>query len=193
MRIIAGEWRSRKLVQPDLTTTRPMPDRLKQSIFDMLGAHFERPGEFPPLSVGDVFSGSGSMGLEALSRGAARCTFFERDRKALAALRENIIALGAADRAEVVTGDAWREGVHDPAGRPFDLIFLDPPYRDSQDASQNGPARRFLQRIAQREDNLPMIVLHHEAGVEFILADDDPWRVQDTRRMGSSRATIFSR
>ena len=124
------------------------------------------------------------MGLEALSRGAAGCFFYERDRAALSALRENIVKLGAADRSEVVTGDAWREAVTTPADEPFDLIFLDPPYRDSQDTTPAGKVQRYLRRLADRADNRPLVLLHHDEDVHYLLDDDERWHVHQTRRMG---------
>ncbi|HEX2971347.1 MAG TPA: RsmD family RNA methyltransferase, partial [Tepidisphaeraceae bacterium] len=91
MRIIAGEFRGRKLLSPEGDTTRPITDRVKQSLFDILTPLL------PEAVVYDCFSGTGSMGLEALSRGAAQATFFEADRSALARLRQNIDALKVAD------------------------------------------------------------------------------------------------
>src|SRR3989304_6946937 len=104
MRIIGGQWRSRRLLRPETDSTRPMPDRVKQAIFDMLGSRYDDPGALPPLLVADVFAGGGSMGLEALSRGAAFCSFFERDRQALEALCSNIESLGAGQESRVVAG-----------------------------------------------------------------------------------------
>ena len=165
-----------------------MPDRVKQAIFDMLASHYDEPGVLPPLLVADVFAGGGSMGLEALSRGAAFCSFFERDRQALEALRSNIEALGAGPESRVVAGDAWRASMATPNGRPFTLIFLDPPYRDCEDTSDRGAVRRFLGRLGDE----CLVVLHHPAGSPFVLADDDPWRVVEERRVGSNAVTFFA-
>src|SRR3972149_2479777 len=107
MRIIGGTWRSRRLLRPETDSTRPMPDRVKQTIFDMLGSRYDCPGALPPLLVADVFAGGGSMGWEALSRGAAFCGFFERAREALDALRRNVESLGAGLESSIVSGDAW--------------------------------------------------------------------------------------
>src|SRR3954463_11454418 len=90
MRIIAGEFRGRRLLPPEGDTTRPITDRAKQSLFDILAPRIEG------SRVYDCFAGTGSMGLECLSRGAAAVTFFESDRSALARLRKNIDAVGAA-------------------------------------------------------------------------------------------------
>src|SRR5688500_5993687 len=98
MRIIAGEHRGRKLLPPEGDVTRPITDRVKQSLFDILTPRIER------AIVYDLFAGTGSMGLECLSRGADRATFFEADRSAVNRLKKNIDALKLADRSQVITG-----------------------------------------------------------------------------------------
>ncbi|UCC31244.1 MAG: 16S rRNA (guanine(966)-N(2))-methyltransferase RsmD, partial [Phycisphaerales bacterium] len=193
MRIIAGQWRSRRLIRPGTGDTRPMPDRVKEAVFNILGSHYACPGALPPLRVADVFAGSGSMGLEALSRGAASCCFFERHREALDALRQNLDALRVGVAAAIVTRDAWRWAVVDPDGRPFDLIFLDPPYRDSEDTSSQGAVRRYLARLGELEDNTPLVVLHHGARVCFETEPTEPWRVMDRRTLGGNSVTLFAR
>jgi len=120
MRIIAGAWRGRPIEAPDGETTRPTSDRAREGLFSMLAS---RLGTFEGLRVADLFAGTGALGLEALSRGAAFCTFVETDRKAIDALRRNIDKLGAGERADVRAQSA----LHGPPG-PFDLIMMDPPY-----------------------------------------------------------------
>jgi len=186
-----------------------MPDRVKQATFDMLASRYDSPGALPPLFVADVFAGGGSMGLEALSRGAAFCSFFERDLNALEALRGNIELLGAGQESHVVAGDAWRASMAAPNGRPFALIFLDPPYQDCEDTTEHGEVRRFLHRHGQPEPTpvsvgstehfcqlghaTRLVILHHPAGTRFVLTEDDPWRVAEERRIGSNAVTFFAR
>lgn len=123
MRIIAGEFRSRRLLTPkDDQVTRPIPDRVKESLFSLLR------GQCEGAAVFDAFSGTGALGLEAISRGAARCVMVEKDRDAAAMLKSNIEMLGAADRCELVIGDALGAGALARAPRPLDLAFFDPPY-----------------------------------------------------------------
>jgi len=122
MRIIAGEWRGRKLVAPKGDTTRPTADRTRETLFSML---MSRLGTFEGLSVADLFAGSGALGLEALSRGAEFCLFVDEDPAAVKAIRENIAVLDARTRSSVEQGSVMRLG---PAKVPHDLIFLDPPY-----------------------------------------------------------------
>jgi len=120
MRIIAGAWRGRPIEAPLGTATRPTSDRAREGLFSMLAS---RLGSFEGLSVADLFAGTGTLGLEALSRGAAHCIFVEKDRDALIALKRNIERLGAGERAEVRAQAVEHVSF---AGR--DLIFMDPPY-----------------------------------------------------------------
>ncbi len=120
MRIVAGQWRGRRLIAPMGDATRPTADRTRERLFSMLTS---RLGSFEGLSILDLFAGSGALGLEALSRGAADALFVEQDRKAVTALKRNIAALRA--NAEVRSSSVFALG---PAPRPFDLVFMDPPY-----------------------------------------------------------------
>lgn len=120
MRIIAGTWRGRTLVTPRGDDTRPTADRTREALFSML---LSRLGSFEELRVADLFAGTGALGLEALSRGAAHCLFVEQDRAALEALRANIAKLGA--NADVRAGSVLSLGT---APAPLDLILMDPPY-----------------------------------------------------------------
>ena len=122
MRIIAGEWRRRLLQAPPGEVTRPTADRTRETLFAMLAS---RLGSFDELAVADLFAGSGALGLEALSRGAASCLFAEHDAAAIRALRANIANLRAQQRCDVRAGSVMQIG---PAKSPYDLILLDPPY-----------------------------------------------------------------
>lgn len=122
LRIIAGEWRRRKMQAPVGDTTRPTADRTRETLFSML---VSRIGDFDGLAVADLFAGSGALGLESLSRGAANCIFVEQDAAALRALRANIAALRAAPQCDVRASSVLALG---PAKAPLDLVLLDPPY-----------------------------------------------------------------
>jgi len=122
MRIIAGEWRGRKLVAPKGELTRPTADRTRETLFSMLAS---RLGSFEGLSVADLFAGSGALGLEALSRGAGSCLFVEQDSAAIKAIRSNIDAFEARTRSTIQQASVMSLG---PAKQPHDLILLDPPY-----------------------------------------------------------------
>jgi len=124
-RIIAGLWKGRKLVAPAGESTRPTSGRARQAVFDiLLHARWAGPAFLQGAHVLDVFAGTGAYGLEALSRGAVRATFFENDRAALAALAANIAACGVGERTRVMAKDALRP----PPGHAHDAVFLDPPY-----------------------------------------------------------------
>jgi 16S rRNA (guanine966-N2)-methyltransferase len=144
MRIIAGEFGGRKLLPPVGEVTRPITDRAKQSVFDVIAPLIDG------VRVYDCFSGTGSMGLECLSRGAAFVTFFEADRPALTRLSQNIMAVKVADRSRIIPGDLfkWFDRTNtrpSTAGEiGADLVFLDPPYR-------------FL---TERTDELLQLALH---------------------------------
>jgi len=193
MRIIAGRWRSRRIFRPDTEETRPMPDRVREAVFGLLGSHYGTLGELPPLRVADVFAGSGSMGLEALSRGAVSCCFFERNRTALAALGRNLESLQVGPEATVIQGDAWASAIRDASGRAFDLVFLDPPYHDSQDVSRAGPVRRYLARWRREESVATLVILHHSRKAPYGLEVEESWRMMDERRFGTSAITVFVR
>ena len=123
MRIIGGQWRGRSLAAPPGEATRPTADRVRQALFDMLlHAPWGGYDAVRGATVLDAFAGTGALGLEALSRGAAQAHFIERDRAALAALRANVATLKAA--ASVHAADA----THPPPGVACGLVFLDPPY-----------------------------------------------------------------
>ncbi len=125
MRIVAGAWRGRTLAAPPGDTTRPTADRVRQALFDrLMHAPWAGRDTLPGAAVLDVFAGTGALGLEALSRGAATAAFIERDRPALLALKANVAAVGAGSRCRIVPADALRP----PPGTPCGLVFMDPPY-----------------------------------------------------------------
>ncbi|HET6941705.1 MAG TPA: 16S rRNA (guanine(966)-N(2))-methyltransferase RsmD [Sphingomicrobium sp.] len=121
MRIIAGQFRGRPLQVPKGSETRPTADRVREALFSMLAS---RLGSFEDLRVADLYAGSGALGLEALSRGAAHATFVESDPKAQSAIKANADKLGVTERARIVGGSALAL----PRSDPFDLVFADPPY-----------------------------------------------------------------
>jgi 16S rRNA (guanine966-N2)-methyltransferase len=122
MRVIAGRWGGRRLQAPPGEGTRPTSDRVREALFSVLGARVEG------ARVLDLFAGSGALGIESLSRGAAEATFVDSAPASVRAVRANLAALGA--EAEVRRADARRFlGSASAAARQYDLVFLDPPYR----------------------------------------------------------------
>lgn len=143
MRVIAGEFRSRRLKSPPGLATRPTPDRLRESLFSILMPEIEGATFF------DAYAGTGSVGIEALSRGAARCIFVERSRAAVEVLRENLATLGVEARCEVFTGKAQ----HVLARKTADIVFLDPPYEQQ---TEYADALALL-----GADPTPLVVVQH--------------------------------
>nr|WP_301288451.1 16S rRNA (guanine(966)-N(2))-methyltransferase RsmD [Natronospira proteinivora] len=135
MRLIAGQHGGRRLRFPDAGGVRPTPDRVRETLFNWLA----------PTLVGesalDLFAGSGALGLEALSRGAARVDFVERDRRLVAALKQNLNLLGAEDKASVHGMEVEKYLGSPLPDSPYGLVFLDPPY----DAGLYGPVLEALQ------------------------------------------------
>ena len=117
MRVVAGEFKGRRLVAPRGSRTRPTADRVREALFSMLG-------DVEGAEVLDLYAGSGALGIEALSRGAAGAVFVERDPKAVAAIERNLAAVGVEARVERT--DAQRFLAR--ASGPYDLVFCDPPY-----------------------------------------------------------------
>jgi len=123
MRIISGAYRRRRLHPlPKGVETRPIPDMVKEAMFNLLRGHFEG------VEVIDVFSGSGSVGLEMASQGASRVVCVERDRRMVKTLEENIEMLGCGDRVEVACCDALGPATLSRCPRPVHIVFMDPPY-----------------------------------------------------------------
>jgi len=125
-RVIAGAWRGRRLTVPAGRDVRPTSDRVREALFSILGP-------IDGAVVLDLFAGSGALALEALSRGAARATLVERAPGALRAIAANVAALDAGEVADVRARDvrAFVREDASQAGGPYDLVFLDPPYRDA--------------------------------------------------------------
>lgn len=122
MKIISGEWRGRPIAAPPGRDTRPTSSRTREGLFSMLAS---RLGSFEGLRVADLFAGTGALGLEALSRGAAHCLFVEKERAAIEVLQQNIRRFGASDRADMRSQAVEHAA---PPSQPCDLILMDPPY-----------------------------------------------------------------
>jgi 16S rRNA (guanine(966)-N(2))-methyltransferase RsmD len=144
MRIISGEFGGRTILPPPSDKTRPITDRAKQSLFDALAVTVD----LTNAHVLDCFAGTGSMGLESLSRGAAHCTFIERDRGALGALKQNLATLNLTGRATILPIDAYRAGDH-PAFRtnPLRVAYIDPPYAHTETGRERHKVDNLLAQL----------------------------------------------
>lgn len=182
MRIIAGEQRGRRLRTPKGDGTRPTTDRVKEAL---MSAIISRKGSFDGLCVLDAFAGSGSLGLEALSRGASSAVFCEADRRAADVVAANISDVGyASERARLVRGDTFSARARGVS--PFDLVFLDPPYdTDPQLILQLLDKLRSLGRLSEEV----LITYEHrtadDARVDAAFAGS-PFKTGDRRRWGET-------
>lgn len=170
MRIVAGEFRRRKLLVNPGETTRPITDRAKVMLFDHLG-DFVR-----GKRVGDFFAGTGSLGIEALSRGAERVVLAEQDHSAFELLRDNIEMLGAGDRALCWRINALRSSFKpkgSPPWYPYGLAFFDPPYAMTEKLRPGQEVFAALERLASSETTTAdaWLVLRLSREAEPVLPD----------------------
>jgi 16S rRNA (guanine966-N2)-methyltransferase len=177
MRIIAGSRKGTRLIAPPGLVTRPTGDRVRESAFNLIG-----PVE--DATVLDLYAGTGAMGLEALSRGAASAVFVESDREASRTISRNLDKLRLSGR--VALGDAVRLIAEEArAGRKYDLVFVDPPYRTF--AAQQAGLSRYLPAVLAPDG---LVVVETSAKEEPELG---PLVVRTSRRYGSARLTLFER
>jgi 16S rRNA (guanine966-N2)-methyltransferase len=183
MRIIGGSARRRTIKSPSSAAgVRPILGRIKKSLFDILRPRLEN------ARFLDLYAGSGSVGIEALSRGAAHVTFVDLNPLSLSVIRQNLSKLQLFDQARVVKSDATRALEH--LGGPFDLIFMGPPYHD---AKWNALAltNPTLHAIARSRILAPggwVIGQHH---AKEIVAPDPHWKVLREEHYGDTRLTFF--
>jgi 16S rRNA (guanine966-N2)-methyltransferase len=176
MRIIAGKWRGRPLEAPPGRATRPTADRVRETLFSMLAS---RLGSFDDLRVADLFAGSGALGLEALSRGAATATFVENDPAAAAVIRRNAERLSAP--VQLLSGSALAL----PRSEPFDLIFADPPY-------ERGAGTAVVAAVTKADWLAPGGWLSVETSRDDSV-DAGGLEIEATRDVGRARLTLLRR
>ncbi len=181
MRIIAGEFKSRRLTATPGLSTRPTADRLRETIFNILALRVRN------RSVLDLFAGTGAMGLEAVSRGAASALLVDIHRRSIEAMEKNIRSLNVAHRVRTRQADAAAPGAgYAPAGAVFDLIFIDPPYEKGLIA----PAMSALARRGAAADGA-IIVAEHAAGEDPGGGLDCRYVLTDARKYGKTGVSFF--
>jgi len=187
MRIIAGVKRGMNLFSPKGELSRPITDRIKESLFNVLWNY-----GFPEDKVvADLFSGVGSLGLEALSRGAAFVTFVEKDPAIVAVLKKNIEKAGFLKESKVIRADAFKVGAAGgPDGRRCDLIFVDPPYRFSAEAGENSLLSGLMVLLSEQLASDGIVVVRVEGHTE-LQEEYGRLRAMDTRHWGSMTIPIF--
>ena len=177
MRVVAGTAGGRRLTAPAGSSTRPTTDRVREAVFNALGSI----GAIDDAVVLDGFAGSGALGIEALSRGAATCTFVERDRSARVVVEGNLTATGLDDRARVIGGD-----VHEHLAltrERFDLVLLDPPHAAAD-------WERLLGLVAGRLAPDGVVVAESDRAV--VGPDDPAWLVAREKRYGGTVVQMLS-
>lgn len=190
VRIVAGRFRRRKLLASPGRTTRPITDRAKEVLFERLA------GDIVGKRIADVFAGTGTIGLEALSRGAQGVVFIERDRKALELLRKNIAALGVEDAVLCWEADVLRCSFRPknvPQLVPFDTVFFDPPYGMVADLRPGRPLYKSLQRLS-RDDvtaERALLALRTPDKAEFEVPPE--WQFDRTLDLKSMHVHLFDR
>lgn len=172
MRVIAGQFRSRRLKSVPGLDTRPTPDRLRESLFSILAPRIEG------CVFVDAYAGTGAVGIEALSRGAERVVFIEKNREAIAVLRENLVSLGVTAAANVIAAKAARA-----VGQyPGDIVFLDPPYEAEKEYSA------CLEALG--ETSTPLVIAQHSRKFD---PGDEAGRLRRTRvvRQGDNALSFY--
>ncbi len=180
MRIIAGQFRGRRLRGPKSRAVRPTSDRVREALFSRINAWL------PDAVVLDLFAGTGALGLEALSRGALRAVFVERDPRALALIRDNISACGVGRRSRVVaaTVSAALHRLSEDRCQ-FDLVFMDPPYGKDH-------VRRVLPILVGVTGEGSQLVIEHRTSDDWGTVPE-PWKVKNATRYGDTMITLLWR
>lgn len=186
VRIIAGEFRSRRLVAPRGANVRPTSDRVKESLFQIVGERLEG------ARVLDLYAGTGNLGLEALSRGAASCCFVEREPNACAALRRNIASLGVGGRTELLRLDCARAlGLLERRGDLFGIVLADPPY--AKGGGEGSGVKKILLALDGCATLAPgALVAAEHSTFEAPPASLAKLRLLDQRRYGDTTISFFA-
>ncbi|HAL44615.1 MAG: 16S rRNA (guanine(966)-N(2))-methyltransferase RsmD [Planctomycetes bacterium GWF2_42_9] len=187
MRIIAGIRRGMNILPPRGSETRPITDRVKESIFDVLFKY----NLIEDRYVADLFCGTGSFGLEALSRGAKEAVFVDQDRRAIEVLRQNVAKARFETQAKVVCGNAFRIGAPIGVGKKCSLVFVDPPYEMSMEAGERSRLAGLLTILPEQITEDGMVVVRTEKRVK-LLDSYGPLRIIDNRVWGKMSVNFLS-
>ena len=187
MRIIAGSKRGMTLLIPNTRETRPITDRVKESLFMVLQNYDLLAG----ARVADLFCGVGSLGLEALSRGAASATFVEKNAEIAAVLEKNIARAAFADRSHVVHASAFRVGAPvAPDGERYDMVFVDPPYAATQEVGKGSSLANLFAILQDQVVSRGVAVVRTEREVAP-LDDYGLFHAVDRREWGTMSIVLF--
>jgi len=189
MRIIAGTKRGMGLLGPKTVASRPITDRVKESLFSVLYKYDLPSGAV----VADLFCGVGSLGLEALSRGAGFVTFVEQDAKIIATLNKNIEKAGFVRESKVIRANAFKIGAPlNSEGQEYGLVFVDPPYVATSSVEAGSPLSRLLDLLGEQTAGDGIVIVR--TGQHTSLLDRyGEFRVIERRRWGTMGVTILQR
>ncbi len=186
MRIISGTKRGMTILPPKGDSTRPIIDRVKESIFDVLYKY----NLIEDRLVADLFCGTGSFGLEALSRGAKEAVFIDMDKRVIEILKKNIAKAGFVAQAKVVCANAFKVGApKSPSGEKCSLVFVDPPYEMSRDTSLNSRLGGLLVLLTQQITDDGLVVVRTEKKINLLDSYGD-LKIID-KRIWSSMSVAF--
>jgi 16S rRNA (guanine966-N2)-methyltransferase len=176
-----------KLLSPKTDVSRPIIDRVKESLFSVLYNYDLPDGKI----VADLFCGVGSLGLEALSRGAKFVTFIEKDPNIIATLETNIEKANFVDRATIVRADAFKIAAP-PTEQPYDLVFVDPPYADTAEIGDNSPLSKLLAMLIKQLAPDGTVVVRTRKNIQ-LLEQYDQLHVTERRQWGTMAVTILQK
>lgn len=190
MRIIAGKYRRRKLLTNEGLTTRPITDKAKEMVFQRLQSEIEG------KKVADIFAGTGTIGLEAISRGAASVVFMERDHKAISLLKDNIKQIGVEEphlcwRVDVLKSSFRPKGVDDLL--PFDVIFFDPPFKMVKEIVPESPLFKSLERLASEECSSENALLIFRTPSRAKFEIPEIWEFDRTYQIGTMEIHLYDK
>lgn len=185
MRIISGTKKGMNILPPKGDTTRPITDRVKESIFDVLYKY----NLIKDRCVADLFCGTGSFGLEVLSRGAKEAIFVDSDRKVIEILRKNIAKAGFTAQSRVVCANAFKIGAPAGAGQKCSLVFVDPPYEMSRQTDEKSRLAGLLKFLPEQITDDGLVIVRTEKKIN-LLDSYGSLRIID-RRVWSSMAVTF--
>ena len=187
MRIIAGQRRGMKLLSPQSSGTRPITDRVKEALFNVIQNYDSLDGKY----VADLFCGTGSLGLEALSRGAKLVFFVDRNPNVIVSLKKNIEKAGYTERSIVMKADALRFGAsRTDLNRKCDIIFVDPPYVCTQNIRQESSLGKLLTRLSELIQRNGIVVVRTRRST-VLAASYQGLKTMNRREWGTMAVTIL--
>ena len=187
MRIIAGAKRGMKLLSPKTQVSRPITDRVKESLFSVLYKYDLPAGK----RIADLFSGVGSLGLEAISRGAEFVAFVDQDPKIITTLKKNIEKADFVNKSKVIRADAFSVGAT-VNKQGYDLVFVDPPYARTSDVGPASPLSRLMDLLQKQVSPDGIVVVRANERTE-LLDKYNEFHIIDRRKWGTMAVTILQR